>query len=190
MLFDPRHSRDGSIGLRLDGLVYRAGHRTLLNGITAQLSARQLTVVLGPNGAGKSLTLRAIQGLIDCETGDVSVLRDDAASQPVASLHCKQGGVGLVFQKPMMFRRTVRANLIHALFIIVQSTTSTQNSGLFDHILPMFTEKTGVEVRVVAVGTGQAIKNAANGDGDVLFVHAKSAEEKFVAEGDGVERAT
>jgi tungstate transport system ATP-binding protein len=115
MLFDPRHSRDGSIGLRLDGLVYRAGHRTLLNGITAQLSARQLTVVLGPNGAGKSLTLRAIQGLIDCETGDVSVLRDDAASQPVASLHCKQGGVGLVFQKPMMFRRTVRANLIHAL---------------------------------------------------------------------------
>jgi tungstate transport system substrate-binding protein len=73
-------------------------------------------------------------------------------------------------------------------FIIVQSTTSTQNSGLFDHILPMFTEKTGVEVRVVAVGTGQAIKNAANGDGDVLFVHAKPAEEKFVADGDGVQR--
>lgn len=73
-------------------------------------------------------------------------------------------------------------------FIVVQSTTSTQNSGLFDHILPMFTEETGIEVRVVAVGTGQAIKNAANGDGDVLFVHAKPAEEKFVAEGHGVER--
>ncbi|WP_075222929.1 substrate-binding domain-containing protein [Acuticoccus yangtzensis] len=73
-------------------------------------------------------------------------------------------------------------------FIVVQSTTSTQNSGLFDHILPIFTEKTGIEVRVVAVGTGQAIKNAANGDGDVLFVHAKPAEEKFVADGDGVER--
>ncbi|MFZ7091847.1 substrate-binding domain-containing protein [Primorskyibacter sp. 2E233] len=73
-------------------------------------------------------------------------------------------------------------------FIVVQSTTSTQNSGLFDYILPMFKDKTGIEVRVVAVGTGQAIKNAANGDGDVLFVHAKPAEEKFVAAGDGVKR--
>ncbi len=74
-------------------------------------------------------------------------------------------------------------------FIIVQSTTSTQNSGLFGHMLPMFQDKTGIEVRVVAVGTGQAIKNAANGDGDVLFVHAKAAEEKFVADGDGVKRS-
>jgi tungstate transport system substrate-binding protein len=73
-------------------------------------------------------------------------------------------------------------------FIIVQSTTSTQDSGLFNHILPMFQKKTGIEVRVVAVGTGQAIKNAQNGDGDVLFVHAKPAEEKFVAEGWGVKR--
>ena len=73
-------------------------------------------------------------------------------------------------------------------FIIVQSTTSTQNSGLFEFMLPKFREKTGIEVRVVAVGTGQAIKNAANGDGDVLFVHAKPAEEKFVADGYGVKR--
>nr|WP_244404325.1 extracellular solute-binding protein [Fulvimarina pelagi] len=73
-------------------------------------------------------------------------------------------------------------------FIIVQSTTSTQNSGLFEEILPKFTEKTGIEVRVVAVGTGQAIKNAENGDGDVLFVHAKPAEEAFVEAGQGVER--
>ena len=73
-------------------------------------------------------------------------------------------------------------------FIIVQSTTSTQNSGLFDHLLPLFREKTGIEVRVVAVGTGQAIKNAANGDGDVLLVHAKASEEKFVADGQGVKR--
>ena len=72
--------------------------------------------------------------------------------------------------------------------ILVQSTTSTQNSGLFDSILPVFTEKTGIEVRVVAVGTGQAIRNAANGDGDVLFVHARPAEEKFVADGNGFER--
>ena len=73
-------------------------------------------------------------------------------------------------------------------FIILQSTTSTQNSGLYDHILPMFTGPTGIEVRVVAVGTGQAIRNAANGDGDVLLVHARSAEEQFVADGHGVAR--
>ncbi len=74
-------------------------------------------------------------------------------------------------------------------FIVVQSTTSTQNSGFFDHILPIFQDKTGIEVRVVAVGTGQAIRNAMNGDGDVLFVHARAAEEKFVAEGYGVMRS-
>ena len=68
-------------------------------------------------------------------------------------------------------------------FILVQSTTSTQNSGLFDHILPKFTEKTGTEVRVVAVGTGQAINNAMNCDGDVLLVHARAREDKFVADG-------
>ena len=73
-------------------------------------------------------------------------------------------------------------------FIIVQSTTSTQNSGLLGFLLPQFKQKTGIEVRVVAVGTGQAIKNARNGDGDVLLVHAKPAEEKFVADGWGVER--
>jgi tungstate transport system substrate-binding protein len=73
-------------------------------------------------------------------------------------------------------------------YILVQSTTSTENSGLFKHILPMFTKRTGIEVRVVAVGTGQAIKNARNGDGDVLFVHDKPSEEKFVAEGWGVKR--
>lgn len=73
-------------------------------------------------------------------------------------------------------------------FITLQSTTSTQNSGLLDTILPKFTDKTGIEVRVVAVGTGQAIKNAMNGDGDVLLVHAQAAEEKFVADGYGVKR--
>lgn len=72
--------------------------------------------------------------------------------------------------------------------IVLQSTTSTANSGLYDHILPRFTDATGVRVNVVAVGTGQAIKNARNGDGDVLLVHAKSAEETFVEDGYGVER--
>ncbi len=74
-------------------------------------------------------------------------------------------------------------------FIVVQSTTSTQNSGLYDAILPQFVESSGIQVRVVAVGTGQAIKNAKNCDGDVLLVHAKPAEEKFVAEGHGVSRS-
>ncbi len=73
-------------------------------------------------------------------------------------------------------------------FIIVQSTTSTQNSGLFEHILPLFTKKTGIEIRVVAVGTGQALKNAENGDGDVVLVHSQPDEEKFVADGWGVKR--
>lgn len=72
---------------------------------------------------------------------------------------------------------------------ILQSTTSTANSGLYDYLLPKFKAKTGITVNVVAVGTGQAIKNAKNGDGDVLLVHAKSAEEKFVAEGFGVKRS-
>ncbi|WP_166267472.1 substrate-binding domain-containing protein [Marinobacter caseinilyticus] len=69
--------------------------------------------------------------------------------------------------------------------IIVQSTTSTQNSGLYDYLLPILKKETGLQVNVVAVGTGQAIKNAMRCDGDVLLVHAKSAEEKFVADGYG-----
>ena len=73
-------------------------------------------------------------------------------------------------------------------FIIVQSTTSTRNSGLFDVILPKFRARTGIEARVVAVGTGQAIRNAARGDGDVLLVHDTAAEEAFVAQGHGAAR--
>lgn len=73
-------------------------------------------------------------------------------------------------------------------FITVASTTSTQDSGLFGHILPLFKAKTGVEVRVVAQGTGQALDTARRGDADVAFVHARTQEEKFVAEGAGVAR--
>ncbi len=72
--------------------------------------------------------------------------------------------------------------------IVLQSTTSTRNSGLLDHLLPKFTARTGIEVRVVAVGTGQALKNARNGDGDALLVHARARELAFVAEGYGVLR--
>ena len=72
--------------------------------------------------------------------------------------------------------------------ILLQSTTSTANSGLYEAILPAFTDASGITVHVVAVGTGQAIRNAENGDGDVLLVHAKEAEEAFVEAGFGVER--
>ena len=72
--------------------------------------------------------------------------------------------------------------------IVVASTTSTQDSGLFGYLLPIFKAKTGIDVKVVAQGTGQAIDTANRGDADVAFVHAKSLEEKFVAEGGGVRR--
>src|SRR3954451_11140843 len=72
--------------------------------------------------------------------------------------------------------------------IVVASTTSTQDSGLFGAILPLFKAKTGIDVRVVAQGTGQALETGRRGDADVVFVHARAAEEKFVAEGFGVRR--
>jgi len=72
--------------------------------------------------------------------------------------------------------------------IVVASTTSTQDSGLFGYLLPLFKAKTGIEVKVVALGTGQALDTARRGDADVVFVHAKSAEQKFLAEGFGVKR--
>src|SRR5271165_318900 len=97
-----------------------------------------------------------------------------------------------------MFRRTIlsaTAALLAALsavaplaraqdrFITVSSTTSTQDSGLFDHILPIFTANTGIQVRVIAQGTGQAIDTGRRGDADVVLVHARDQELKFVAEG-------
>jgi len=72
--------------------------------------------------------------------------------------------------------------------IVVASTTSTQDSGLFGYLLPLFKAKTGIEVKVVAQGTGQALDTARRGDADVVFVHARAAEEKFLAEGFGVRR--
>jgi tungstate transport system substrate-binding protein len=73
-------------------------------------------------------------------------------------------------------------------FIVVSSTTSTTDSGLFNHILPLFKTKTGIDVRVVSQGTGQALDTGRRGDADVVFVHAKPQEEKFIADGFGVER--
>ena len=72
--------------------------------------------------------------------------------------------------------------------IVVASTTSTQDSGLFGYLLPIFKAKTGIEVKVIAQGTGQALDTARRGDADVVFVHARAQEEKFLAEGFGVKR--
>jgi tungstate transport system substrate-binding protein len=72
--------------------------------------------------------------------------------------------------------------------IVVASTTSTQDSGLFDYLLPLFTQKTAIGVKVLALGTGQALDAGRHGEADVVFVHAKWAEQKFVEEGEGVKR--
>lgn len=90
----------------------------------------------------------------------------------------------------MLLGIAIFAQLAHSAdrFITLASTTSTQNSGLFDYLLPRYTEQTGIEVRVIAVGTGQAIKLAERGDADVLLVHDKAGEMRFLGEGHGVSR--
>ena len=90
----------------------------------------------------------------------------------------------------VLLAATLVAPAAHAAerYITVASTTSTEASGLFDHLLPKFEEQTGIDVRVVAVGTGQAIEIARRGDADVLFVHHKPSEEAFVTNGHGVKR--
>ncbi len=92
-------------------------------------------------------------------------------------------GIGAV-----LLAMTLTASSADVRFITVASTTSTQSSGLFDELLPQFTKQTGIEVRVVAVGTGQAIRLAERGDADVLFVHHRASEDQFVADGFGLER--
>jgi len=88
----------------------------------------------------------------------------------------------------MLLTLTLAPEALAQRFITVASTTSTEQSGLFKHLLPVFEKKTGIQVRVVALGTGQALDLARRGDADVVFVHARSAEEKFVAERHGVRR--
>jgi tungstate transport system substrate-binding protein len=93
--------------------------------------------------------------------------------------------IGLAAAVMLFGSQSARAQNIS---IVVASTTSTQDSGLFGHILPLFKAKTGIDVRVVAQGTGQALDTGRRGDADVLFVHAKAEEEKFIAGGFGVRR--
>jgi tungstate transport system substrate-binding protein len=104
----------------------------------------------------------------------------------------KIGGFGMLIRRCLI---AVAAGVLFAASvfaqeksIVVSSTTSTQDSGLFGHILPLFKAKTGIDVKVVSQGTGQALDTGRRGDADVVFVHAKSAEEKFLAEGFGVKR--
>jgi tungstate transport system substrate-binding protein len=102
---------------------------------------------------------------------------------------------GDVFTRRVLFVATALIFVTNAIpafaqgkSIVVASTTSTQDSGLFGHILPLFKAKTGIDVKVISLGTGQALDTARRGDADVVFVHAKSAEEKFLSEGFGVKR--
>src|SRR5215831_7266696 len=99
----------------------------------------------------------------------------------------------------MLTRRKVICGFIASVFsavpataqeksIVVASTTSTQDSGLFDHLLPLFTAKTGIAVKVLAQGTGEALDTGRRGEADVVLVHNKSSENRFVDEGDGVKR--
>ena len=94
-------------------------------------------------------------------------------------------GIGLVAASGLALAQSPAPKADGGKFITVASTTSTVDSGLFNHILPIFKEKTGIEVRVISQGTGQALDTGRRGDADVVFVHARAAEEKFVAEGHG-----
>jgi tungstate transport system substrate-binding protein len=93
----------------------------------------------------------------------------------------------LIFRVFLLLLAALPAHAQHK-YITVASTTSTEQSGLFRHLLPIFERKTGIQVRVVALGTGQALDVGRRGDADVVFVHARPLEEKFVAEGYGVKR--
>ena len=105
------------------------------------------------------------------------------------NIPCSVRGVaGAVLMTALALAASVGLAAAEDRHITVASTTSTENSGLFDHILPSFTQASGIDVRVIAVGTGQAIGLARRGDADVLLVHHRPSEDSFVADGAGVER--
>ncbi len=98
-------------------------------------------------------------------------------------------GIALALTTAVSLAPSARAASAEDKFITMASTTSTEQSGLFPHLLPAFTQATGIDVHVVAVGTGQALDLGRRGDADLLFVHDKAAEEKFIAEGWGLKRS-
>lgn len=99
-----------------------------------------------------------------------------------------RGRLGVMLASLVLIAGLRQASLAEEKFITVASTTSTEQSGLFGHLLPLFTRKTSIEVRVVAQGTGQALQTASRGDADVVFVHDPASEMKFVEQGYGVKR--
>jgi tungstate transport system substrate-binding protein len=105
-----------------------------------------------------------------------SAIRTSSASPKIRWGRSAQDAIAVTAFEPLGFS------------IVVVSTTSTKDTGLFEHLLPPFTQKTGIAVKVLAVGTGQALDIARRGDADVVFVHARSAEQTFVAEGHCVKR--
>ena len=108
---------------------------------------------------------------------DLTIFKRRAAALLLAMLLCGAAGA-----------QTSTPTATQARFIVMASTTSTEQSGLFSHLLPAFKQATGIDVRVVAVGTGQALDMARRGDADVVFVHDTAAEEKFVADGFSAQR--
>ena len=129
---------------------------------------------------------------------DDTFARGRAAGAATATAAVRRAPCAALVQALAFMMATVAGMLAFALasaaaqaqdrFITVASTTSTEQSGLFRHILPLFEKKTGIHVRVVALGTGQALDVARRGDADVVFVHARAAEEKLLAEGHGIRR--
>ena len=104
-------------------------------------------------------------------------------------VHQRRAAMGLIASTSLLVARSCAPGAgAQQRYITVASTTSTEQSGLFKHLLPIFEKKTGIQVRVVALGTGQALDMGRRGDADVVFVHARPLEEKFVAEGYGVRR--
>ena len=130
---------------------------------------------------------RDVAASIDAPRGRANAARRRGAGARGATPGARRAAL-LRLCAPLAVAALGAAEAAHGESIVLQSTTSTANSGLYDAILPAFTDATGIRVDVVAVGTGQAIRNAENGDGDVLLVHATAAEERFVADGFGVER--
>ena len=110
---------------------------------------------------------------------------DRARSKPTAGISKLVRAIGIVI---VALAASTGTTFAQERSIVVASTTSTQDSGLFGYLLPIFKAKTGIDVKVVAQGTGQALDTARRGDADVVFVHAKPEEEKFVADGFGVRR--